>query len=263
MNEQTAGRPVAVITGASGGIGEAFAYELARDGYRLVLIARDNEELNRVAGVITSKLDVPTIAIPQDLCETDAAATIFAELQRRDIVPDILVNNAGFGIMGAATERDLAEQLSMIDLNVRTTTELSLRFGRQMRSRGRGGIINVSSVAGYLPGPKMAIYYATKAYITSFTEALAHELRPFGVMVTVVCPGITRTDFQRRAGLENTLLMKSSPPMTPEQVARIGYAGHKKGRRRVITGAHNYFTAFSSIVMPNSILMAVINRLHK
>jgi hypothetical protein len=256
-------QPVAVITGASSGIGEALAYELARDGYRLVLVARGSDDLNRVAGVITTKLDVPTIAIPKDLSVIGSAEELDSELASRGLVPDVLINNAGFGLMGRATDLPHDEQLAIIDLNVRATTELSIRCGAAMKKRGRGGIMNISSVAGFLPGPHMAVYYASKAYLTSFTEALSVELKPFGVQVTVVCPGITKTDFQRRAGMENALLLKSSPQMTAEQVARIAYAGFKKGKRVVLTGAQNYFTALSSKLIPNAILLPVVNRLHK
>ncbi len=254
---------LAVITGGSGGIGEAFAYELGRDGYKLVLISRDDQELNRVAGTITSKLNISAIAIPKDLSHPDAAKEIDEELERRNLVPDVLINNAGYGLLGNATDVDADEQLAMIDLNVRATTELSVRCGTVMKRRGHGGIINVSSVAGYLPGPRMAVYYASKAYVKSFTEAFHFEMKPFGVTVTCVCPGITKTDFQRRAGLEDTKLMSTSPPMTPEQVAKIGYAGFKKGKRLVLTGVQNQLSAYASHLLPNGLLLPVVNSLHK
>ena len=234
MATEPARKPVALITGASGGIGEAFAYELAHDGYRLVLVARSNEELNRVAGVIASKLDVETVAIPRDLAKPNAADQLDAELRRRRLSPDILVNNAGYGLRGEATELSVSDQLEMIDLNIRTLTELSLRCGTSMKQRGGGGIINISSTASFMPGPHMAVYYATKAFVSSFTEALSVELKPFGVQVTGVAPGPTETDFQRRADLEDSLLMKTQSIMSAEEVARIGYAGFKKGRRMVI-----------------------------
>lgn len=253
--------PVALITGASGGIGEAFAYELARDGYHLVLVARSNEELNRVAGVIATKLDVETIAIPRDLAQPNAADKLDSELRRRRLSPDILVNNAGYGLRGEASELDLREQLEMIDLNMRTLAELSLRCGRSMKQRGGGGIINISSTAAYMPGPNMAVYYATKAFVSSFTEALSAELKPHGVQVTAVVPGPTATDFQQRADLEDTLLLKAQPVMSAEDVAHIGYAGFKKGRRVVITGFANKFLAHSSKFVPRAILLPLIKRL--
>lgn len=254
-------QPVALITGASGGIGEAFANELAHDGYRLVLVARGQAELNRVAGVITTKFDVPTIALPRDLAHADAADELDAELKKRRLSPDIVVNNAGYGLRGEAVELDVSQQLDMIDLNIRTLVELSLRCGRSMKQRGRGGIINVSSTAAYMPGPNMAVYYATKAFVSSFSEALSAELSPFGVQITAVVPGVTATDFQRRAGLETALLVKAAPAMSADDVARIGYAGFKKGRRVVITGTQNKLLAHAARVIPRALLLPIVKRL--
>ena len=261
MAEGPGKQPVALITGASGGIGEAFAYELARDGHRLVLVSRSEEELNRVAGVIATKLDVETVAIPRDLAKPNAADELDAELRRRRLSPDILVNNAGYGLRGEAVELDVLEQLEMIDLNIRALTELTLRCGRSMKQRGGGGIINVSSTAGYMPGPNMAVYYATKAFVGSFTEALSVELAPHKVQVTSVSPGPTATNFQSRADLDDSLLLKTQAVMSAEDVARIGYAGFKKGRRSVITGMPNKFLAHASRFVPRAVLLPVIKRL--
>lgn len=262
MTEGPARRPVALITGASGGIGEAFAYELARDGHRLVLVARSEEELNRVAGVIATKLDVETVAIPRDLAKPNAADELDTELRRRRLSPDVLVNNAGYGLRGEAVELDVHEQLEMIDLNIRALTELSLRCARSMKQRGGGGgIINVSSTAAYMPGPNMAVYYATKAFVGSFTEALSVELAPHRVQVTSVSPGPTATNFQYRADMDDTLLLKTQAIMSAEDVARIGYAGFKKGRRSVITGFPNKFVAHASRFVPRAVLLPIIKRL--
>lgn len=254
-------RPVALITGASGGIGEAFAYELARDGYRLVLVARSNEELNRVAGVIATKLDVETVALPKDLSKPHAADQLDGELRRRRLSPEVLVNNAGYGLRGEAVELDVAEQLEMIDLNVRALTELSLRCGRSMKQRGRGGIINIASTAAFMPGPNMAVYYASKAFVSSFTEALSVELRPHGVQVTSVAPGPTSTDFEARADLEDSLLFKAQHVMSAEDVARIGYAAFKKGRRAVVIGVPNKIVAHSARFTPRAVLLRIVERL--
>ena len=178
-------------------------------------------------------------------------------------MPDIVVNNAGFGLAGEAVDLDLDTQLAMIDLNVRTLTELTLGFARRMRRRGRGGIVNVSSVAGTLPGPNMAVYYATKAYILSFTQALAAELSRDGVTVTAVVPGVTRTNFHRRAGMERSLLMRTSSPMTADQVARLAFDGHMRGRRVVTTGFFNKFAVTCTRFVPKAILLPVTARLHK
>jgi len=215
------------------------------------------------SGIITSKLDASAIAIPKDLTEADAAEHIESELARRAIAPDLLVNNAGFGLMGYASDLDLDKQLSMIDLNVRTLTELSLRLGAAMKRRGQGGIINISSVSGFLPGPRMAVYFATKAYIANFTQALHYEMRPFGVTVTCVCPGVTRTDFQRRAGMEDARIAHVSMSMSAEQVAKSGYAGFKKNKRMVFTGFQNRLSAYASHYLPNALLLPVMNRLNQ
>ena len=254
-------RPIALITGASGGIGEALAYKVGGDGYKLVLVARNSEELNRVAGVIATKLDIPTVAIPLDLTEPRAAATLEYELSKRDLVPDLLINNAGFGLRGAATALDHDAQINMIDLNIRTLTELTLRHARDMKRRGKGGIINVSSTAGYIPGPHMAVYYATKAYVSSFTEALAVEMKPHGVQITSVVPGVTKTDFQRRAGLEEALLVKAAPSMSAEQVAEIAYSGFKKRKNVVITGGLNWLAAHMFRILPRRLLLPILSRM--
>jgi len=261
MADEPSKHPVALITGASGGIGEALAYKVGGDGYKLVLVARNSEALNRVAGVIATKLDIETVAIPMDLTEPRAAAQLDIELRKRDLVPDLVINNAGFGLRGAAADLDHDAQINMIDLNVRTLTELSLRHASQMKQRGKGGIINISSTAGYIPGPHMAVYYATKAYVSSFTEALGVEMKRYGVQVTSVVPGVTATDFQTRAGMEEALLVKAAPSMTAEQVAEIAYTGFKKRKRVVITGGLNRLVAYMFRVMPRRLLLPILSRM--
>ena len=262
MDDAAAGRPVAVITGASSGIGEAFSHLLASDGYQPVLVARNEEHLNRVAGAIAEVSGARPEIIVQDLSVHDAGEALQAEMDRRGLFPELLINNAGFGLMGESAVLDHEEQLEMINLNVRTLTDLSLRYGNLMRQRGRGGIINVSSVGGTLPGPNMAVYYASKAYILSFTEALSVELKPFGLQVTAVVPGVTKTNFHRRAGMEASLLMRTSFPMSAEQVARIGYRGYCRGRRVVTTGLFNKFAVCCTRLVPNAILLPVTAKLH-
>lgn len=252
----------AVVTGASSGIGEAFALLLADKGYRPVLIAHKLAELERVAGTISSRCNVEPIVVCKNLGTPGAADELSSELASRGLFPDLLINNAGFGLMGRADALDLEEQLEMIRLNVGTLTELSLRYGRLMRERGQGGIINVSSVAGTLPGPNMATYYATKAYITSFTEALSFELEPFGVQVTAVLPGVTSTCFHDRAGMKDSLLMRCGVPMSPEKVARIGYDAFCSGRRVVVTGIANKLATYCTRLIPHFVLLPVIAKLH-
>ncbi len=252
----------AIVTGASSGIGEAFAHVLARDGYRPVLIAREKTELQRVAHALTKAYDVKPLIVTKDLSDTNAAEEIFGEMADRALTPDIVVNNAGFGLMGRADLLDFREQTAMIDLNIRTLTGLSIRYGKLMRQRGHGGIINITSVAGTLPGPNMATYYATKAYILSFTEALSYELKPFGVQVTAVLPGVTSTHFHRRAGMQNSRLMRFSIPMSSQAVAEIGYRAFRKRKRVVATGLANKFATLCTRIVPHAILLPVTAKLH-
>ncbi|MGI9464423.1 MAG: SDR family NAD(P)-dependent oxidoreductase [Aestuariivirgaceae bacterium] len=255
-------QPTAIITGASSGIGEAFAHLLAREGYRPVLIARRQAELERVAGAIVSTIDVDPVVMSRDLSTPDAAMKIQAEMDQLGLFPDLLVNNAGFGLMGSSMVLDLDEQIEMVDLNVRTLTELSLVYSRLMCLRGHGGIINVSSVGGTLPGPNMAVYYATKAYILNLTEALSVELKPLGVQITAVVPGVTKTNFHRRAGMEDSLLMRIAMPMSAQQVALLGYRGHCRGHRVVTTGLFNRLATWCTQFVPHTILLPVTAKLH-
>ena len=188
-------KPVTLITGASAGIGAALAHQFASNGHELVLVARRAAQLNELAGAIEARgLPRPQV-IAADLTKSDAPAMIADELRARGLEPNFVVNNAGFGLVGTAAELDRAEQLAMIDLNARTLTDLSLRFVDSL-ARHRGGILNVASVASFMPGPGLAVYYATKAYVLSFSEALHHELEPKGIRVTALCPGPVATEFQ-------------------------------------------------------------------
>ena len=193
-------RPITLITGASGGIGAALAHEFAANGHELVLIARREQALNMQADAIAAKGHARPTVLRMDVARVDAARDIAEALSQRGLEPEIVVNNAGFGLLGTADKLSRSEQLAMIDLNVRALTDLSLAFIESIKRR-RGGILNVASVAAFLPGPGMAVYYATKAFVLSFSEALGHELKERGVRVTVLCPGPVATEFQARAGM--------------------------------------------------------------
>ena len=244
--------PVTLITGASAGIGTALAHTFAAHGHTLVLVARRENRLAELADAIAAKGHRKPFFLPVDLERDDAVERIGDVMVMLGLEPDIVVNNAGFGLLGEAAALDHAEQLAMVDLNVRALTELSHAFVDSLERR-RGGILNVASVAGFMPGPRMAVYHATKAYVLSFSEAFHHELAPKGVRVSVLCPGPVPTEFQARAGIGTTY-----PPLltrSAEQVAEEGYRGLKAGRRVVVPGfANKMVTAFSRFV-PRPLLL--------
>src|SRR5580700_9940524 len=216
-------KPVAVITGASAGIGAELAKVFAASGDEIAVVARREAELHTLADTIATAGHRRPHVIPIDLGRIDSPARIAHELLARGLEPAIVVNNAGFGLLGDAAELDRAEQLAMIDLNVRTLTDLSLRWIDSL-TRNRGGILNVASVAAFFPGPRMTVYYASKAYVLSFTEALHSELKPRGIRVTTLCPGPVNTEFQARAGISEGL-SGGILGCSAERVAREGYEG--------------------------------------
>ena len=248
-------RPVTLITGASAGIGAALAHRFAANGHELVLVARREQALAAVADAIAASGRPRPTVLPVDVARAGAAHDIAAVLAARDLEPETVVNNAGFGLIGAASTLDRAEQLAMIDLNVRALTDFSLAFLDSLERR-KGGILNVASVAGFLPGPGMAVYYATKAYVISFSEALHHELKPKGVRVCVLCPGPVPTEFQARAGINQEVF----PPLltrSAERVARDGYRGLKEGRRMVVPGSANQVVTAILPMLPHGLLLAL------
>jgi len=250
--------PVTLVTGASSGIGAELARVFAAHGHELVLVARREADLEKLAEEIAAGGRPRPAVLPIDLGRRDAVARIGAELASRGLEPQYVVNNAGFGLSGPAAALSRDEQLSMIDLNVRALTELSLAFVDSLAAH-RGGILNVASIAGFLPGPGMAVYYATKAYVLSFSEALHVELAARGVRVTVLCPGPVATGFQERAGIrrggigERGLLALSA-----RRVAKIGYKGFMRGKRVVIAGIGNTIAVFFMRLLPNAWLLPMV-----
>jgi len=254
-------RPVTLITGASSGIGAALAHEFAANGHELVLIARREQALAVLADAIAAKGARRPTALRADVARVEAARDIAEALEQRGLEPDVVVNNAGFGLVGTADTLDRAEQLAMIDVNVRALTGLSLAFIDSLKHR-KGGILNVASTAAFMPGPGMAVYYASKAYVLSFSEALHRELKPKGVRVTVLCPGPVPTEFQARAGLAADAfprILKRSA----EQVARDGYRGLKEGRRVVVPGFANSVATTLTRFAPRGLLLDLIERQQK
>ncbi len=254
----------ALITGASSGIGKAFAQLLAGKGYNLVIIARNGDELNRLAGVEMTRNDCTIIPIVLDLSKASSIDELQDELAQRNISPDLIVNSAGFGLAGEVVELDRKQQLAMLDLNIRALSDITLRFLPAMVERNQGGIINIASVAAYAPGPYMAIYYASKAYVHSFSVALAHELKSTRVNVTCVAPGPVETGFQQRSGMQlSKWIFKLPGTRTAEQVANDGWSGYLRGDSTVFPGFAATLSAFMLQYLPKILTLPVIASMQK
>jgi short-subunit dehydrogenase len=249
-------RPVTVITGASAGIGVALAREFARHGHALALVARRRDRLETLADEIAATGQLRPLVVAADLMQAGAVKEIGDALQAAGVEPQYIVNNAGFGLVGVASALDRAEQLQMIDLNMRALTDLSLAFVDSL-ARQRGGLLNVGSIAGFLPGPGSAVYYASKAYVLSFSEALHGELRARGVKVTVLCPGPVPTEFAARAGVTGELA-PGLLTQTAEQVAEAGYRGLMRGQRVVVPGLANNIVLLAVRFLPRRIVLRLV-----
>ena len=247
----------ALVTGASGGIGYELAKLFAKDHYNLVLVARSTPKLTQFANELQRQFGISAKAVPLDLTAAPAPQFLFDQLQREGIAVDILVNNAGYGVLGEFSKVLLEDSLSQIQLNVMVLTHLTRLFLPAMLERRSGKILNVASTAGFQPGPRMAVYYASKAYVISFSEALANEVAGTGVTVTCFCPGPTDTAFQGRAGTENTRLLKTFRPMDAKTVARDGYRGLMAGKTLVISGFRNWLVAESVRFSPRKLVTAI------
>lgn len=229
----------AVVTGASSGIGEALARRLARDGADVVLVARDAARLERLAVELESAHRIRALPLPVDLVDPRGPARVFDEVSARNLAVDVLVNNAGFGSSGSFLELDLTNELAMIAVNCSALVDLTHRLARGMVARGGGRILNIASTAAFQAGPYMATYYASKAFVLSFSEALAHELAATGVRVTCSCPGATATGFARRAGTETSKLFLGGNVASAGEVADQAYEAMLEGVPVVVHGALN------------------------
>jgi uncharacterized protein len=254
MNEQ---RRTSLITGASGGIGYELAKLFAQDHHNLVLVARSGAKLTQFADELQRQFGVSVKSIPLDLAAAPAPQFLFDQLQREGVAVDILVNNAGYGKFGEFANMSLEEMLGQIQLNISALTCLTRLFLGPMLERRNGKIMNVASTAGFQPGPLMAVYYATKAYVISFSEALANELNGSGVSVTCFCPGATDTGFQKRAESESSRLFKQLGPMDAKMVARDGYRALMKGKGLVISGFRNWLLAESVRFTPRKVVTSI------
>jgi short-subunit dehydrogenase len=245
-----------LITGASGGIGYELAKLFARAHHNLVLVARSGDKLAQVANELQSHgVTVRTYSL--DLTQPPAPKFLFDQLQTEGVAIDVLINNAGFGAFGEFARMSNEEIFGQIQLNIIALTELTRLFLSPMLARRIGRIMNVASTAGFQPGPLMAVYYATKAYVISFSEAIANEVRNSGVTVTCFCPGATHTGFAKRAGNDKSRLFKQLGAMNVEKVALDGYRAVMEGRTLAISGAHNWLVAQSTRFAPRKMVTAI------
>jgi len=253
-------RKTVLVTGASGGIGLELAKIFAREGYNLVLTARSRDKLEDLAGKLKKDYDADSRVIVRDLAKADSPQELFDEIHKDGIAIEILVNNAGFGKLTSFSRSDLVNTLQMIQLNITTLTHLTRLFLPSMLERKSGRILNVASMAAFQPGPNMAVYYASKAYVLSFSEALSEELSSSAVTVTALCPGPTRTGFQGRAGIKKSRLIQSLGFMESKTVAEAGYRALMHGKRVAVPGILNKVGVLATSIMPHSITMKIIKR---
>ena len=248
-----------MITGASAGIGKELADIMAADGWDLVLVARRKEALKSMKDELSSKYGRKVFTFPIDLTKSGAAVNLNQLLKKNKLTVDALVNNAGFGSNGAFTDLPLKNELEMIDLNIRLLTELTHLLLPQLIASKNGILLNVASTAGFQPGPYMATYYASKAYVLHFTEAIAEETRKTGLKVSALCPGATKTEFFDVANMQNASLAKGkfSPMMSARKVAEIGYRGALKGKVVNISGIFNKMLATSVRVSPRFLVRKI------
>lgn len=255
-------RPTALVTGASGGIGEALARQLAARGSDVILVARTQSKLDILAHELRERYGVRAEVVALDLTRPEAPQLLEDEVAARGLTVDFLVNNAGFASYGEFHRSNRRQELDMVGLNVTTLTDLTHRFLPGMVSRGRGRVMNVASTAAFMPGPLMAVYYATKAYVLSLSEALNEELRGTGVSVTALCPGPVETGFQARAGMEESKLVggNRSAVVDAETVAREGVDAMLRGQAVRVVGRVNQMQALLPRLLPRSVVPRIVRQ---
>jgi len=260
-NDKIGRGQTALVTGASAGIGVDLAECFAADGYDLVLAARSEAALRKVAERLAKQYGVRATPIAVDLGAPGGGEQLASRIAEQQLTVDVLVNNAGYGHAGAFAGSDRATQLGMIDLNDRALVELTHIYWPGMLERNRGGVLNVASTAAFQPGPLMAIYYASKAFVLSFSEALWEEARGTNVKVSCLCPGPTVSKFRERAGTGKTRLGKSSRPMESMPVAKQGYEAFQRNQRVKVTGGLNTLMAESVRFLPRFVLLRLVRTL--
>lgn len=253
----------ALITGATGGLGKAFAAVFAKHGYELVLTGRDEKKLEEVKE-LAKRLGAKALTVAADLTAKEEQDRLFAQTREKGIAVDVLVNNAGFGDFGLFFEGDPEKQAEMVAVNIAALVRLTRLFLPGMIERGGGRVMNLASTAAFQPGPLMACYYATKAFVLSFSEAIALELEGTGVFVTALCPGPTSTGFERRASLTGrSMLFSSLRPARAEDVAEYGFGCLMKGKRVAVHGARNKLMAFFAKIMPRKLVARTVFRIQR
>jgi short-subunit dehydrogenase len=251
---------VALITGAASGIGQELAHLFAKDNYQLILVDQNVDGLRHFADHLRSVHHLEPTIITQDLSQPQAAQRVYDAVQQHGLQVDVLVNDAGFGEYGPFLEADPARNVAVIQTNITALVELTYLFGRDMKQRGQGRILQLASTAAYTPSPNMAVYSATKSFVLSFSEALYNELKDSGVTVTALCPGATDTDFFERAGAEDTNAAQGSLA-NAKDVAKDGYAALLNGEMRVISGITNKIQAMLSNITPDSLVAAGMRKM--
>jgi short-subunit dehydrogenase len=258
----TRGTTTALITGASMGIGLELAKVFAENGHCLVLVARSEDRLKTLASELEAQHGVTVRVVTADLASAEAADRVFDAVTSEGVVVDYLVNNAGFGTAGHFLETELGREIEMVRVNVVALTHLTHLFARGMVARRRGGVLNIASTAGFQPGPNMAVYYATKAYVVSFSEALAEELRSTGVVVTAYCPGPVATEFARTAGNAESVLFKRFAVATPRSVAEGAYRALARRRVVAVHGFLNWLAVESVRFSPRAVVRRLVGVLN-
>ena len=258
MQKQTA-----LITGASVGIGLELAKQFASHGHDLVLTARNRDALEAAAGTLEGRYGVRATVLVFDLAEPDAPQRLFESVMSEGLRIDTLVNNAGFGLGGPFVETDIDREMDMIQVNIASLTYLTKLYLQPMVLRKSGRILNVASTAAFQPGPMMSVYFASKAYVLSFSQALDEELRKTGVTVTCLCPGTTATEFADRAGVSNTRLFSLTGVANAEDVARYGYAATMRGERLALPGIKNRAHIQSLRLLPRALVTTLARKVQE
>ena len=258
MTQSVLAGKTALVTGASSGLGTDFARELGRLGCNVVIVARREDLLKHLQQELTGKFGINVTVVTLDLSTAEAPQALYDLLKQQNVQVDVLINNAGFGLFGLFAETSLDVELRMIQVNVTALTELTKRFAVPMLARRNGRIMNVASTAAFFPGPLMSVYYATKAYVLSFTEALANEFQGTGVTVTALCPGPTASGFQAAADLQASKLVAGKTLPTSAGVARFGWDAMMQGQVVAVHGGRNRAIVEMTRAFPRSVIRRMV-----